>query len=90
MKAFIKFMSVALLLFSTLVNADSNEEDYLLDTGDTISVQVYGASWLWQRPIVLATLGLTLAFLAAMVLRGRRDRAMRAQQAGGGNPGGNR
>jgi hypothetical protein len=28
-------MSVALLLFSTLVNADSNEEDYLLDTGDT-------------------------------------------------------
>ncbi|MBE8573099.1 polysaccharide export protein, partial [Vibrio sp. OPT46] len=40
MKAFIKFMSVALLLFSTLVNADSNEEDYLLDTGDTISVQV--------------------------------------------------
>ena len=50
-----------------------------------ISVQVYGASWLGQRPIVLATLGLTLAFLAAMVLRGRRDRAMRAQQAGGGD-----
>lgn len=50
-----------------------------------ISVQVYGAFWLWQRPIVLATLGLTLAFLAAMVLRGRRDRAMRAQQAGGGD-----
>ncbi|NMS07988.1 polysaccharide biosynthesis/export family protein, partial [Vibrio parahaemolyticus] len=57
MKAFIKFMSVALLLFSTLVNADSNEEDYLLDTGDTISVQVYGEEDLTIKNILITSDG---------------------------------
>ncbi|EGQ7843098.1 polysaccharide export protein [Vibrio alginolyticus] len=57
MKAFIKFISVALLLFSTLVNADSNEEDYLLDTGDTISVQVYGEEDLTIKNILITSDG---------------------------------
>ncbi|MAM11254.1 MAG: hypothetical protein CML23_12495 [Rhizobiaceae bacterium] len=40
-----------------------------------ISVQVYGASWLWQRPIVLATLVVMLAFLLTMLVRRARGRA---------------
>ena len=46
-----------------------------------ISVQVYGASWLWQRPIVLATLVVMLAFLLTMLVRRARGRA---QIRGGG------
>ncbi|CAM2930863.1 polysaccharide biosynthesis/export family protein [Vibrio mytili] len=42
MNPLIKLISLVLLLFSTVATADSNEQDYLLDTGDTISVQVYG------------------------------------------------
>ena len=34
--------SLVLVLLSTPSFASANEQDYLLDTGDTISVQVYG------------------------------------------------
>ncbi|WP_243978739.1 polysaccharide biosynthesis/export family protein [Vibrio natriegens] len=35
-------ISLVLLLFSTFATATTNEQDYLLDTGDIISIQVYG------------------------------------------------
>lgn len=34
-------ISLVLLLFSTFATATTNEQDYLLDTGDTISIQVW-------------------------------------------------
>ncbi|EKM31828.1 polysaccharide biosynthesis/export family protein, partial [Vibrio harveyi] len=35
-------LGLTLVLFSAFVSANTSEQDYLLDTGDTISVQVYG------------------------------------------------
>ncbi len=42
MNPLITFISLFLWLFCSLATASTNEQDYLLDTGDTISIQVYG------------------------------------------------
>ncbi|MGP8306057.1 polysaccharide biosynthesis/export family protein [Vibrio sp. YIC-376] len=57
MNPLIKFISLVFLLFSTLATASSNEQDYLLDTGDTISVQVYGEDDLSIKNILITSDG---------------------------------
>lgn len=57
MNPLIKFISLVFLLFSTLATANSNEQDYLLDTGDTISVQVYGEEDLSIKNILITSDG---------------------------------
>lgn len=42
MNPLFKLISFTLLLLSTFANASSSEQTYQLDTGDTISIQVYG------------------------------------------------
>ncbi len=42
MNPLMRFISLVVLLFSTIATAATNEQDYRLDTGDTISIQVYG------------------------------------------------
>ncbi|MDW2329476.1 polysaccharide export protein, partial [Vibrio sp. 1401] len=55
MNPLFKLIGLALLLFSTFVSANSNEQDYLLDTGDTISVQVYGEEDLSIKNILITS-----------------------------------
>ncbi|EIV8638001.1 polysaccharide export protein [Vibrio parahaemolyticus] len=57
MNPLFKLIGLALLLFSTFVSANSNEQDYLLDTGDTISVQVYGEEDLSIKNILITSDG---------------------------------
>lgn len=52
-----KLISLTLLLLSTFVNASSSEQTYQLDTGDTISIQVYGEEDLSIKNILITSDG---------------------------------
>ncbi|AIV08451.1 MULTISPECIES: polysaccharide biosynthesis/export family protein [Vibrio] len=50
-------LGLTLVLFSAFVSANTSEQDYLLDTGDTISVQVYGEEDLTIKNILITSDG---------------------------------
>ncbi len=57
MNPIFKLISFMLLLLSTFANASSNEQTYQLDTGDTISIQVYGEEDLSIQNILITSDG---------------------------------
>ncbi len=57
MNPLFKLISFTLLLLSTFANASSSEQTYQLDTGDTISVQVYGEEDLSIKNIIITSDG---------------------------------